>query len=100
MSNLTAAAAFAPPAPGLVVFNGMQPLLCGLRARWADERKFENFGDYEVVMSRMVESLGAKFVRGTKRPFGVVYEIGGFQYQIMVTSRTYQYARIGVAAAS
>ena len=76
----------------------MVELLTNLYGRWADEKQFESFDDYTVVMSKTVEALGGSFVRGTKRPFGCVYEIGGFRYQIRIASRSCSYARIGIAA--
>ena len=43
-----------------------------LMMRWEDESMYEDFGDYEASMKKVIEDSihDVKFVKATKRPFG------------------------------
>ena len=46
-----------------------------LSARWADEKEYEDFADYEkVIRSKFCSFL--EITKVTKRPFGMLYKVG------------------------
>ena len=49
--------------------------------RWEDECRYEDFDDYAKVMFKYMPS-GAKLVRGTQEPFGLVINYGGQEISI------------------
>jgi len=49
--------------------------LARLDERWADERGYEDFAEYEKAMRGLTDH---EFIRATKRPFGFVVKIGRF----------------------
>ena len=46
-----------------------------LAERWADEKEFEDFADYEKALKALLaeEFPAATYVGATKRPFGIKY---------------------------
>ena len=47
-----------------------------LKYRWEDEKRYENFDDYAKVMIHAIEketNKDIKLIKGTKRPFGVIF---------------------------
>jgi hypothetical protein len=42
--------------------------------RWSDEKEYEDFNDYIVVMKAWVEKEGFEFIKGTKKPFGFKFK--------------------------
>ena len=60
-----------------------------LKYRWEDERGYENFNDYAKVMAQAVEKetkKDIKLIKGTKRPFGVSFEIDGMKFNLFLKS--------------
>ena len=58
-----------------------------LKYRWEDERGYENFNDYAKVMAHAVEKetkKDIKLIKGTKRPFGVSFEIEGLKFNLFL----------------
>jgi hypothetical protein len=49
--------------------------------RWEDEWRYEDFADYASVMHKCMPN-GAKLVRGTQEPFGLVIEYGGREVSV------------------
>ena len=47
-----------------------------LMARWRDEHDYENWGDYEASMRKVVEEEGGEMVCFIKRPAHVKYTVG------------------------
>lgn len=45
--------------------------------RWQDEKEYEDFADYQNVMKSAVEQEGGKFLKMTKRPWYVEFELQG-----------------------
>ena len=54
-------------------------LLCNLDSRWNDEKEYEDWKEYSDLIKSNVEfiifDIDYKFVKATKRPFGLVIEI-------------------------
>ena len=60
-----------------------------LKYRWEDERGYENFNDYAKVMVQAIEKetkKDVKLIKGTKRPFGVSFEIEGLKFNLFLKS--------------
>ena len=58
-----------------------------LKYRWEDERGYENFNDYAKVMAQAIEQetkKDIKLIKGTKRPFGVSFEIEGLKFNLFL----------------
>ena len=58
-----------------------------LKYRWEDERGYENFNDYAKVMAQAIEKetkKDIKLIKGTKRPFGVSFEIEGLKFNLFI----------------
>ena len=58
-----------------------------LKYRWEDERGYENFNDYAKVMAQVIEKeikKDVKLIKGTKRPFGVSFEIDGLKFNLFL----------------
>ena len=58
-----------------------------LKYRWEDERGYENFNDYAKVMAQAIEKetkKNVKLIKGTKRPFGVSFEIEGLKFNLFL----------------
>lgn len=62
--------------------------LINLYSRWQDEKEYEPFNQYELVMARIV---GNKFIMGNKSPFGVVLEFEHFPYNVLVFVNSREY---------
>lgn len=68
-------------------------LIDSLKERWADEREYENFSDYEEHMKKAaILPKEAEFVKATKRPFGFVVAIGGVNVNIFWKAKSPKYA--------
>ena len=62
-----------------------------LKYRWEDERGYENFNDYAKVMAQAIEKetkKDIKLIKGTKRPFGVSFEIEGLKFNLFLKSNS------------
>ena len=60
-----------------------------LKYRWEDERGYENFNEYAKVMVQAIEKetkKDIKLIKGTKRPFGVSFEIEGSKFNLFLKS--------------
>ena len=58
-----------------------------LKFRWEDEGKYENFNDYAEVMIEAIKKetkKDVKLVKGTKRPFGVSFEMEGLKFNLFL----------------
>lgn len=58
-----------------------------LKYRWEDERGYENFNDYAKVMAQAIENetkKDIKLIKGTRRPFGVSFEIDGMKFNLFL----------------
>ena len=58
-----------------------------LKYRWEDEKHYENFDDYAKVMIQAIEKetkKDVKLIKGTKRPFGVSFEIEGLKFNLFL----------------
>lgn len=58
-----------------------------LKFRWDDERKYENFDDYAKAMIQSIKKetkKDVKLIKGTKRPFGVSFEIDGLKLNLFL----------------
>jgi hypothetical protein len=67
-----------------------------LAARWFDEKEYEDITDYQKALEPLAASMSipTKLVKMTKRPFGVVFEIGNRQFHAYIGSRAYGWKRI------
>ena len=60
-----------------------------LKYRWEDERGYENLNDYAKIMVQAIEKetkKDIKLIKGTKRPFGVSFEIEGLKFNLFLKS--------------
>ena len=57
-----------------------------LEDRWYDECGYEDFSLYTAEMMKCMPK-GAKFVRGTTEPFGVVFKLGGKTHHIYLKEK-------------
>lgn len=58
-----------------------------LKFRWEDEGKYENFNDYAKVMIQAIKKetkKNVKLIKGTKRPFGVSFEMEGLKFNLFL----------------
>ena len=58
-----------------------------LKFRWDDEKKYENFDDYAKAMIQSIKKetkKDVKLIKGTKRPFGVIFEIDGLKLNLFL----------------
>ena len=58
-----------------------------LKYRWEDEKSYENFDDYAKVMIQVIEketNKDVKLIKGTKHPFGVIFEIEGLKFNLFL----------------
>ena len=58
-----------------------------LKYRWEDEKRYENCDDYANVMIHVIEketNKDIKLIKGTKRPFGVIFEIEGLKFNLFL----------------
>lgn len=54
-----------------LVVDATANTLVNLKARWNEEKKYEDFSEYASVMENLFEDIeGALFIEMTKRPFG------------------------------
>lgn len=71
----------------LVNNNSVLNTFINLKFRWEDEGRYENFNDYANVMLKSVEkatSENVTLVKGTKRPFGIVFEMNGKKLKLFL----------------
>ncbi len=71
----------------LVNNNSVLNTFINLKFRWEDEGRYENFNDYANVMLKSVEKAtgeNVKLVKGTKRPFGIVFEMNGKKLKLFL----------------
>lgn len=57
-----------------------------LEDRWYDECGYEDFSLYTAEMMKCMPK-GAKFVKGTTEPFGVVFKLGGKTFHIYLKEK-------------
>jgi len=76
------------------IFDGLEILMCNLYARWQDEKEYEDFEDYIHLVKNKLKEFKVTFLKMTKRPFCVHYELDGVTYVIFVNSRQYGYKRV------
>lgn len=71
----------------LVNNNSVLNTFINLKFRWEDEGRYENFNDYANVMLKSVEKATGEnvtLVKGTKRPFGIVFEMKGKKLKLFL----------------
>ena len=71
----------------LVNSSAVLNTLINLKFRWEDEGKYENFNDYAEVMIEAIKKetkKDVKLVKGTKRPFGVSFEMEGLKFNLFL----------------
>ena len=65
-----------------------------LKFRWEDEGRYEDFNEYANVMLNSVKKAinkDVKLVKGTKRPFGIVFEMEGVKFNLFLKSNNRGY---------
>ena len=76
------------------VFN----TLFNLYERWLDERKYEDFKDYEEVMKKSIENIeGVNFIKGTKRPFGFIVSTENYNVKVYLKNKGHNIWTIAAA---
>jgi len=58
-----------------------------LKFRWEDENGYEKFDDYAEAMIQSIKNetkKDVKLIKGTKRPFGVSFEIEGLKLNLFL----------------
>lgn len=69
------------------IFSDVKERLENGYERWLDEKDYEDINDYAILFRAKVESGGGKFRKMTKRPFGFIAEINGFDYQFYANAK-------------
>jgi len=67
--------------------HDLEKAMIYLFARWQDEKEYEDFKEYEKIMAKEIEKVGVKFVKGSKRPFGVIFQIQNLNFLFYMTSK-------------
>lgn len=70
--------------------EGLLTTLNHLHGRWLDECKYEDFKDYEKVMSNSLSKMNNKnisFLCGTKRPFGFKCKINNSNIHVFLKTK-------------
>ena len=76
------------------VFN----TLFNLYERWLDERKYEDFKDYEEVMKKSIENIeGVNFIKGTKQPFGFIVSTENYNVKVYLKDKGHNIWTIAAA---
>jgi len=59
------------------VYTSMQNIMANLWARYQDEGRYEDWKEYEAKLREIFEQSQPelKFIKATRRPFGITYEI-------------------------
>ena len=69
-----------------------------LEDRWYDECGYEDFSLYTNEMMKCMPK-GAKFVRGTTEPFGVVFKLAGMTFHIYLKEKGRGYCLVAKSLA-
>ena len=77
-------------------FTQAQQLAENLYVRWQNEKDYEDIADYAKCFAQIAQDTGCTIVRGTKRPFGVVFAVlnSTRTFQLRVTNTQYSYKRL------
>lgn len=65
-----------------------------LKYRWLDEAGYEDFNEYAKVMQKSVEKeigQSIKLIKGTQRPFGIMFELNGENLKLFMKSNNQSY---------
>jgi hypothetical protein len=73
--------------------RGNLDLLGSLWGRWQDEKEYEDVNEYGARIAKEFPE-GWTLVKTTKRPFGVVIQIGEEHHQVKVTGAGTRWKRI------
>jgi len=85
------------------IMSLLQDTLCYLYNRWQDEKEYENWNDYIAHMKKAFENMESKvalkskcfenayFVKASKRPFGMTFDLEGWRVVLSVTSTQYKW---------
>jgi hypothetical protein len=78
-------------------FTSMEEQMSYLYSRWQDELEHEDFADYEANMKAnlLAKIPKAEDVTCSKKPFGITFSLDGKKYQFKVTSKSYEWKRVG-----
>lgn len=77
----------------LAFYRAAQHTLTYLAGRWRDESKYENIDLYLLPLSEIANKAGVVLAGMTKRPFGVLFRVGGREFHAFFKGHTYQYKR-------
>ncbi len=81
-----------------ILWKDMQKSFIRLYERWQDEKEYENWKDYEKYLLilfhltlRKNKIKDVSFLKATKKPFGMTFEIYGIEIYFYVNSKSYNY---------
>lgn len=81
MANLTAEAIEKELAPVVDRINRLEYLY----ERWQDEKEYEDWGEYEKVMMKMVEDLpNIVYNRSWQKPFGLIVRLPRLHCNVLI----------------
>lgn len=74
------------------LINAVENDMRVLRDRWEDEKEYEDWADYRVVIERIVEEsgVGVRFVKATRRPFGFRVAFMGYLMDCIFGAQTWK----------
>jgi len=66
------------------VYDKMEDKIAYAWNRWNDEKEHEDFKAYEMYLKDNFVNykLQGTFIKATKRPFGIIYQVGNYQIHL------------------
>jgi hypothetical protein len=68
--------------------------MLNLYGRWMDEKEYKDITDYLALLKPIAEKCGVTLLSMTQRPFRVRFAVGGKQFCLTISARSYSYKRI------
>lgn len=67
--------------------------LAGLKCRWSDEREYEDFDEYKVVVGKIFNAGGFELLSCSKA-FTIKVERMGFQFEVKLGARSVKWSAL------
>lgn len=79
------------------VLSHMEKVISNLYGRWQEEKGYEDFNDYAVIMDERFSDTFKTydFITGTKRPFGFKFEMFEMKFQLAICRNRMAIKRVG-----
>lgn len=84
------------------IYENLEKTMDSLYGRWSCEKEYEDIKDYGEVIKKIIEPMGATFLRMKKRPFSFEYSLPqsedstkiGTAYVVFINSTQYGYKKL------